>query len=291
MASGNTTTDALSDSLPYVIASARQVREHEGVMPQLVDKVTLGEGDGLDWNEISLAQLTAQAVTESTELNNPQQVSDTLFRITPTVVGLMTLITDRVAKRISRKAYAKVGSLAQNAVQRKKDEDGLTVLDGATTSLSGAGTTLTSGVIAAATSRIQGNATEPGNPPFRCVLHPFQIKDIWDEITAPVGTYDISEGMTARVFKEGFSGMIGSAQVYGDGNITVDASDDAKGGVFAKEAIVLVQGRGIRTPTERKENIGGGATAMYIYDEFAYGERSAGNWLLEVYSDATSPTS
>jgi len=28
-----------------------------------------------------------------------------------------------------------------------------------------------------------------------------------------------------------------------------------------------------------------------MYDEYAYGERSAGNWLFEVISDATTPTS
>lgn len=291
MATGYSTTDALADSLPTLIASARQVREFEGVMPQLVEKQTLGEGVGLTWNEVSLAQLTAQAITETTELDNPQQISDTLFSITPTVVGIETLITDRVAARISKNAYAKLGSLAQNAIQRKKDEDGLTALDGATTSLCGAGTTLTSGYVAAGVYRISSNATEPGNPPYRCVLHGYQIKDIWDEMVAGVGTYPVGEGLTARVFTEGFKGMIASAQIYEDGNITIDSSDDAKGGVFAQEALVLVQGRAPRVEVKRRPEIGGGANSLYHYDEYAYGERSAGNWLFEVYSDATAPTS
>lgn len=175
MSSGYTTTAALADSLPVVIASARQVREYEGVMPQLVDKVTLGEGDGLSWNEISLSQLTAQNVTETTKLDNPQQMVDTLFTVTPTIIGIHTLITDRVANRISKKPYAQLGSLAQNAIQRKKDEDGLVVLDGASTPLSGAGTTLVSGVIASAGVRITSNPTEPGRPPLRGVLHGYQI--------------------------------------------------------------------------------------------------------------------
>ena len=42
MAVGNSTTGSLADSLPTIIASARNVREQEGAMPQLVDKVTLG---------------------------------------------------------------------------------------------------------------------------------------------------------------------------------------------------------------------------------------------------------
>ena len=96
MASGNTVTDSLADSLPTAIAKARQVREQRGVMTQLVSKETLANNTGLTWNEISLAALTAQSVTESTELDNPQQLSDTLFSVTPTVVGIETLITDRV---------------------------------------------------------------------------------------------------------------------------------------------------------------------------------------------------
>ena len=291
MASGDTITQSLADSLDTVVASARQVREYEGVMPNLVDKVTLGEGTGLSWREVDMAQLTAQAITETTILDNPQQMSDSLRTITPTVTGIQTLITDRVASRLNPKAYAQLGSLAQNAIQRKKDEDGLTVLDGATTSLPGAGNTLTSGHIAAAVYRISSNETEPGNPPYRCVLHGFQIKDIFDEIVVGIGTYNVPEGLTARVFAEGFRGQIANAQIYEDGNISIDDDDDAKGGVFAQEAIVLVQGRASRATSVRREDIGAGATVVYLYDEYAYGERSAGNWLYEIASDATAPTS
>lgn len=292
MATGNTTTGALADSLPTMIASARLIREQEGVMPQLVDKVTLAEGTGLSWNEISLSQLTASAVTESTVLDNPQQMADTLFTITPTVAGIETLITDRVARRISKNVYAKLGALAQNAIQRKKDEDGLTVLDGGeTTSSPGAGVTLTSGHISAAVVNISSNATEPGPPPYRCVLHGFQIKDIFDELVSGVGTYPVGDGLTARVFTEGFKGMIAGAQVYEDGNLEISADTDAKGGVFARDAIVLVQGHSPRVETLRRPNIGGGATSLYHYDEYAYGERSDGHWLFEIQSDVTPPTS
>jgi len=295
MAAGDTITQSLADSLDTVVASARQVREYEGVMPNLVDKVTLSEGTGTSWREISMAALSAQNITETTTLDNPQQMSDTVFSITPTVTGIQTLVTDRVASRINSQSYAQLGSLAQQAIQRKKDEDGLTVLDGATTILSGAGTTLASGVIAAAAYRISSNATEPGNPPYRAVLHGFQIKDLYDELTVNVGTAaggEVTEGLTARVFTEGFRGKIAGVEVFEDGNITIDSTTlDAKGGVFAQEAIVMVQGRAPRTATVRREDIGGGATVVYLYDEYAYGERSAGNWLFEIQSDAALPTS
>lgn len=287
-----TVTGSLADSLPTMIAAARIIREFEGVMPKLVDNVTLGEGTGLDWNEISLAHLTAQAITESTELNNPQQIADTLLTVTPTQVGIQTRITDRVAARISKNVYAQIGQLAQNACQRKKDQDGLTALDsGATTASPGAGTALTSGHIASAKYNVSSNTTEPAPPPYRCVLHGFQIKDLFDELVAGVGTYVLAEGPTARVFSSGFQLPIAGVEVYEDGNITIDSGDDAIGGVFAQSGIVMVQGMAPRIVMERKENIGGGATDVFHYDEFAYGLRAGTSWVMEIKSDATAPTS
>jgi len=293
MATGNTTTGSLADSLDDVRSSARIVREQEGVMSQLVSKETLGEGIGLSWQEIDYSALTAQRVTENTVLENPQQVADSILTITPTVTAVHTFITDRVKARINKKGLAKMGSLGQNAIQRLKDEDGLTVLDsGATTASPGAGAVLTSGHVAAAKANISSNATEPGMPPYCCVLHGFQIKDIYDELVAGVGTYAVPEGPTAKVFATGFNLPIAGVSVYEDGNISIDSStDDAIGGVFAKEGIVLVQGRAPRVVSVRKEEVGGGGEMVYHYDEYAYGIRSSTNWLMEITSDATAPTS
>ena len=291
MASGWTTTGSLADSLDNVRSSARIVREYEGVMSQLVEKQTLSEGIGLSWQEIKYDKLTAQAVTETTELDNPQQIADSLITVTPTIVGLETFITDRVKDRINKKGYAKMGQLGQNAIQRKKDEDGLTLFaSGTGTSDPGAGVTLASGYIASASANITGNTTEKGNPPIRCVLHPFQIKDLYDELVAGVGTSIVSEGLTARVFTQGFNLPVAGCEIYPDGNITVDASSDATGGVFAQEGILLVQGRAPRVVDVRNEKRGGGGTHVYHYDEYAYAIRLAG-WVYSMLSDATAPTS
>ena len=292
MPSGWTTTSALADSLDSVRSSARIVREFEGVVPQLVDKQTLGEGIGESWLEISYAQLTAQAVTETTELDNPQQLSDSLLTITPSLAGLETFITDRVQARISKKGFAKIGSLCQNAIQRKKDEDGLVLFASATgTADPGAGNTLTSGYIAAAAYNISSNATEPGPKPIRCVLHGFQLKDLFDELVAGVGTYVVDEGPTARVFSSKFDLPIAGCEIYEDGNITLNSSDDATGGVFSQQGIILVQGRAPKVIEVRNEKRGGGGYHIYHYDEYAYGERSSGNWVYSMTSDATAPTS
>jgi len=296
MPTGETTTQALADSLPSVIAQARNVREYKGVLTQLADRVTLGEGVGNVWTEISLARLTATAITESTVEDNPQQFSDTAFSLTPSMISIHTFVTDRVARNISKKVFARTGKSAQQAIERKKDIDGLTVLDGATTSLAGAGVTLTSGHVAAGVSRIRSNTTEPwgATGAVAFVLHGFQMKDLFDELVAGVGTYPVPSGITADAFKGGWHLPIMSATACMDDNITIDASDDSKGGVFASGdggSLVLCQARLPWAKVVRNEKRGGGGTDVYHRDEYAWGERSSGNWLFELYSDATAPTS
>jgi len=295
MASGNTITDSLQDSLPSMIASARIVREFAGVMPNLVDRQRLDENTGTVWNEVAMSKLSAQAVSENTELDNPQQMEDTLMSITPTVIGVHTVITDRVALRISANAYAQTGSLAQNAIERKKDEDGLAAIDGATTALGGANS-LDSGEVAAAAYRITSNTTEPApaNAPINAVFHGFSLKDIDDElINAGIdqtGGAPLTMGVAVEAYQNRYRGTIAGARLYEDGNLTI-ASNLAKGGVFSQMALVLVEGRSPYIETKRLPELGGGATAMYHYDEYAYGERGSGNWLYEVQADATAPTS
>ena len=235
--SGWTTTSVLNDSLDDVRDSARIVREFGGVMPQLVEKVTLGEGIGLDWKEIKYEQLTALAVTETTVLDNPQQIADSVITIEPHVVGIETFITDRVMARVVKIGLAKIGSLGQNAIQRKKDEDGLVLFASASgTSDPGPSVTLSSGYIASAAANIRGNTTEPGHDPIRCVLHPFQIHDLFNELVAGVGSDVVMEGPTARVFQQGFQLPVAGCEIYPDGNINIPTSgthaNDAQGGVL-----------------------------------------------------------
>lgn len=295
MASGETYTSSLSDSLDTILASARAVREYGTVMSGLATVETLERNTGLSWSEVTFARLTASSVGETEKHDNPQQFSDTSFKLTPTVTVVQTFISDRVKARLNTKALAKMGKLAQNAIERKLDADGLTTLDGATNSQPGAGATLTSGVISAAGANIRGNTTEPSSGPIVCVLHSFQRKDLYDELVAAVGTYAIPEGETAKAYRGGYTGKIDNIEIFIDDNLTIDSSSDAKGGVFAKEGLLLIRGRSPWQETRREPNIGGGGDSVWLYDEYIWGERLAANttsaWLWEIYSDCTAPTS
>jgi len=254
-------------------------------MTNLVDKQTLDPGTGTTWNEVSYAKLTASSASDTERFENPQQFSDTNLPIIPSLAVIHTVITDRVAERIAKVGFSKMGALAQNAIQRKKDQDLLLVFDGATVSQPGAANSLSAGVISAMSSQISSNTTEPWDGPIASCLHGFQVHDIYSELTAGVGTYPVPEGMTREIFQNGFAGKINRAEVYIDDNLTIDSSDDAKGGVFAMGtggAMVLVQGRSPWKTTRDEPSLGGGGKSIWLWDEYAAGERSPGNWLKEV---------
>ena len=297
MAAGKTITGSLADSLPTIIAEARVVREFPGQVPKLADRYRLGEGQGLDWNEIALTQMSAQAVTETTILDNPQQYADLLLTITPTVTGITTIVTDRTYRRVSKNVAGQMGGVAQAAIERKKDEDGLTTLDGATIELGATNTPVEFSDFAHAVDRVKiGDTNEPSNSPVYGVLHTYHITDIKDQIVAGIGTYTIPKGISEDTFKRGFNGTLAGANIFEDGNIPKNAggvADDAKSFIFAKFGLILVEGHSLRTATKRREEYGGGADQLFIYDEYAFGERLAagttGAFIAEILGDAAVP--
>jgi hypothetical protein len=287
LATGNTTTGSLADSIDVIQASARSRRQYDGVMPQLVDRVELDASTGTTWREILLANLSAQAVTENTVLDNPQQYDDSAITITPEMIQIQTFISDKSKRNINNKVLAQMGKMPGEAMMRKKDEDGLTAAD-ASTQMGAAGTPVQTGDVASARYIITSNATEPGPLPIAGVFHGFCIKDFYDELVAGVGTYPVPDGSTATVFQSAFTLPIANVSIHEDGNISIDSSSDAKNFVFSKSAWILVEGMTIRTETERKPNIGGGGDNLFLTDEFAYGLRLA-NWTREIIGDATAP--
>ena len=287
MATGNTTTGSLADSLDTIQAAARSRRQFDGVMPQLVDRVELDANTGTTWREVLLANLSAQAITENTVLDNPQQYDDSAITITPEMVQIQTFITDKTGRNLNSKVLAKMGAMPGEAMMRKKDQDGLTAAD-ASSQLGSGSTPVQTGDVAAARYNITSNTTEPGPMPISGVFHGFCIKDFYDELVGGSGTYPIPDGATATVFQSGFNLPIANVSIYEDGNITV-SSNQAKNFVFSKMAWVLVEGMTIRTEPRREPHIGGGGDSLFLTDEYAYGLRSS-NWTYEIIGDATAPS-
>src|SRR3990172_2889923 len=187
MATGETTTGSLADSLPTIIASARIVREYAGVNKKTCEQQSLDANTGLTWNEISLSQLAAQNIDETTDNQNAQQLQDTLLSTTPTMTQILLKITDRTMRRIAPVVKSKIGPLSVNAMARKKDEDYLALFSTfSTTASPGAGNPLSFGHISAAVNNIGSNTTEPSSGNIFTVLHGFQIYELQQEIVSGI---------------------------------------------------------------------------------------------------------
>ena len=289
MATGDNTTLVLADSLDRISASARARRQYEQVVPQLVDKVTLDANTGTSWTELLYEKLTASAIDETTLNENFQRYDDSALSITPQMVQITTFVTDKAKRNLSSLGLAQMGALAGNAMMRKKDDDGITALDTSGIELGANGTPISVGDVASARYRITSNTTERGGVTgISFVGHGFVIKDMFDELTAGIGTYPTPAGVSASVFAGGFNLPIAGVAIFEDGNIPI-VSNNSKSYVFAKEAWVLVSGMTIKTEVERMPRRGGGGEAVTLTDEFAYGQRSASNWSVEIASDATAP--
>ena len=275
---------------------ARTVMEQKGRIRDTVDRRTLGKNLGNTWSEVNFARLTASAVTETTDnLDNPEQLSDALDTITPTDSGIHILYTDRVADRVISESASIVrsGILGMNAIMRKEDLDGIVQGRSATTDMGTAGNPLVSSIIRHMKYRISSNVTEPNSEgPFHLQHHGFCLADIDDEMSAPLGTYEITAGASADVIANSYAKAprtLGGFFIYENGNMTIDASDDSEGFGYAKDGLILVEGRGVRSEVLRRPNIGGGATSVFMYYEYAWGFRSSGNWLYSVTADALAP--
>lgn len=292
MASGENFVATVEEGLETMIASARAEGEFPAdVMLKACDRERLSENSGTAWREFLAAKLTAQNYSETQDIENSQELDGSILSATPQLAGILVFIGDRVPMRLSRKAFDTFGGLSQAAMHRKMDTDGLAMAATATTTLAGSGTTLTSGHVRAGVRRITSDATEPGLPPINLVLHGYGLHDIESQVLSGVGTYPIPEGYTAQVYMQGYRGMLATANVYEDGLISIDSTPDARGMVFAKRALICVQGKSPWVAKERVEKKGYGGWNVYHRDEYIWAERSPGNWLFGILHDATAPTS
>ncbi len=289
-----TITQDLADSLNIWVASARSVREYRGVMNQTAENHTLDPNTGLNWKETTLAQIEAQEISETTNLENPQTFSDTAINFEPTLFGIATLVTTRTTRKISRLTVMEMGALAQNSMVRKSDIKGLAVLDGFTNTGPGQGATLSHSFLSHMATNIRSNTTEPApeGAPVYIVLHGFAIEDVRDELQASIGTDEVTSGISAEVFRGNAIGMINGALMLRDDNINIDSATDQKGGVFSQFGLLHIKGVSPYVLTKQEPGLGGGAVAIFHYDEEVWAERTSRGTSVfgrEVYCDATAP--
>jgi hypothetical protein len=288
MATGITT--ATSSDLEYmqrtVIAQARYTMEQRPCMTQLVEKFTLGQGE----KQITVPKMgafdDAADLTDGIDITTAQQLEDTYVNLTTAEIGLKCIVTDKLIRQMNEDVFRIVGKLLGESMARKVDKDGLAMLDGFGNEVGSTTTTFTKGHLTAAVAQLEA---APAPRPYSFVCHPYQSKIIMDQL-AVTGTYPITAGMSADWVKNYWKGtyMMFGVDVYADGNLTIDASSDAKGGVFSKSALAYVVSKEPAVERERDASLRAWEL-VYVQDsdwvelDDAYGR--------EMYFACATPTS
>lgn len=287
-----TTVSDLDSIIQVIVGQVRFTARHAVPMANLVTRVDMPENRGSPIDVPKLGSLTAFDLTEGVDYTSFEAVTDSDVSINPTEVGVFVALTRRSLSRAPAGFEQMVANEAKRAYAYKLDVDLLRQLDSFSTSMPGAGTVLAIGQLSAARSRVKGG-TEPGEGPVRAVLHPFQVKDIVDDLV-PGASNAIPAGISDDITRQYLTdeNYLGRTKLYGmdiyeDGNIEIDSADDTKGGVFTQNSILLAI---TMEPTEETENnVSLRGHELVIVGEYGYAE-----WLdaagVEIYSDATAPT-
>ena len=210
--------------------------------------------------------------------------------------GILSFVSDRLRHENNENVLSAVGTMHGRAVGRLLDSDLVTLLDGFSKSVPGAGNNATFTTIAGAVSylRTDNNSTfgpAPSKP--NAVLHPEQIRRLTQELagisaggTGVTAGATLPEGPSAEVISSYWRGNdpVFGVPIYEDGNITV-ASSNAKGGVFAKEALALAMEMEIAAEEERDASLRG----TEIVTVGTWGEAEVvDNWGGDIFSLASS---
>jgi len=281
-------TSNLSNGQRIFIESAKEAFEPAAPDPDLIDSERIETGVK-QWDISTFARLSqAQALTEGVDLSTVQQLQTNTLQLTPAEHGMIVTISNRLKRRQGDSSVVGVaGRQIGGSLRRRQASDVIALYDGFSKSVVGASTTLDITHFRGSVAYLltdNDSAYGPAPMPLQAALHIEQISDIIADISDP-GTTEARTGLSAEMLQRWWRGSdrLYGIPIYHSGNITIDSADDAKGGIFASEALYMVIANDADVTEEDDNSLR--ATEYGIFQEWAEGER-ADKHGVEVYSDA-----
>ena len=285
-------TSNLGSGQKILVANASIAFEPAAPDPDLVRHESIPQGHK-QWDMLTYARLSdASALTEGVDLAQSQQLVASSLSITPSEHGIIAQVSKRLIRRQGDTSITgTVGSLIGNSLKRQMSNDIITLYDGFSKSVVGAGSALDithfRGSIAYLLTD-NDSSYGPAPMPLHAALHIEQISDVILDISDP-GTAAGSRpaGFGDDLLQRWWRGRdrLYGVQIFHSGNIGRDSSDDSKGAIFARSALVLVTANQAE-PTEEVDN-SLRAVEYGIFQEWGEGE-AADPHGVEVYSDTAA---
>jgi len=283
-------TSNLSNGQRIMIASAKEAFEPAAPDPDLIESERIPTGTK-QWDISTYARLTdAQALTEGVDLSSVQQLSTNTLQLTPAEHGILVTLSNRLIRRQGDSSVVTVaGRQIGASLRRRMAKDVVALYDGFSKSTPGATNPIDITHFRGAVAYLMtdnNSAFGPAPMPVNAALHVEQISDIIADITdtAPRGTTTgLSEDLIQRWYR-------GSDRLYGvpvvhSGVIERDSGDDAKGAIFASEALYMVIADDADVTEEDDNSLR--AKEYGIFQEWAEGERADAHGV-EIFSDAAA---
>lgn len=240
-----TTSSTLDDLFVNIVAQARFTAEEQSLLRNLVTVYNIDGQAGKTVQVPKYPSISAAALTEGTDMSSTT-VSTSSVAITVGEVGAQVLLTDLAAMGAGNPAE-ELGTVLGNAIATKMDQDLIALFDSFTGSLGATTTELTASYLFQAAATLRANKVTGR---IVGVFHPYQTYALKANLT---NTFANPNGgdLQNEAMRNGYVGTIAGIDIFESANVTVDGSGDAKGAIFAPQALALAMKRDFNIEPQR----------------------------------------
>ena len=253
------TTSNLTSGQAIMIDRARVAFEPAAPEPETIAMKQLPTGHYQFSSNIYARLSNADALTEGVDLSSVQQFVANNITINPSEHGLLVTQSKRLRRRQGDSdAASTAGTLMGISIRARQALDIHAVWETFTKTTPGAASALDITEYRGSVAYLitdNNSAYGPAPMPLTSVLHAEQISDIILDISDPGTAAGTRFGLSADMLQRWWRG---SDRLYGipilhGGYIARDSEDDAKGAIYARDSMVMVE-EGQAEATEEDDN-------------------------------------
>ena len=259
------TTGNLENAQRIIIAAARYTEEHNAPAMALIESFNLPRG-AKQVTVPKVGQMTMSVLPDGQDIIDEEEIGMTTVDLTASEVGAKIILTDKLVRQSAPNVMSIVGRQLGDGMARKKDTDVHALYSGLNggTTLGAAATSMTLAFTAAAIAYAKANKF---GSQLYILQHPNAVYDI--AATAVTSSqYAIPKGWSEDLLGNFWSGIrpLNNVPIFEDGNLSVDASDDAIGVIAEKSALAVL--KSVDTRTERQRDASLRATEVVLTADY-----------------------
>jgi|TARA_R110001592_G_scaffold110562_1_gene306938 hypothetical protein len=261
------TTGNLENAQNIIITAARFTEEHNAPAMALIEQMNLPKG-AKQVTVPKVGQMTISDLTDGFDIVDEEELGMTTVDLTASEVGAKIILTDKLIRQSANNIFSIVGRQLGDAMARKKDTDVHALYSG----LNG-GVTFGADNTAMSLANVAGAIANAKGQKFGSQIyilqHPFATFDIANTaVTATGAAAGIPDGFASDLLNNFFSNIrpLNGVPIFEDGNLSIDADNDAVGVIADKSALGVL--KSVDTRTERQRDASMRATEIIITADY-----------------------